>query len=590
MEQVSQSIPDWLSKQMLSLTDDAIYIIDSKLNIVAANDVIERWSKKNGFTTSITGRHINEALPFIDKQAIADITQVLETAKSISSEYIWPIENDTTIIANIMPLFTSDETVQAITIAKNLGEQKRIIDGIIKRELSTRLLLEQANDGIYIYTLEGTLLYANSAISSQLGYTHEEFMELQPAEIDISANETLFPIIREELLREGRLLYETIFVSKNNKKISTEVNCSIVDYFGEKAVLSISRDVSERRIVIDGLTRGLANLVEAQSISRVGSWDWRIKDDTYEWSAGIFSILEIDKQPVNHNTFFKFIHKDDIIRIRQAVQKCLDEGSEFNAVYRLELNHGKVKVVRSVGRVIVNEEGEVIRFFGTMTEITEMHAIRLELERSNLDLELYASFLQHDLRNDLHLIMTQAEASRMQRSLSREESESLDVIQTATKRMTRLLETFTLSSAISKKSLLTMIYAAINDAKSLNPNLQIDLVNKSNIESIQINTGRLLPLIWTNLLRNAVTFAGDEAQVQITISRNRKSIIVDIADDGPGISKSVRNNLFEKGASTTGSGYGLYLCRKIIQAYGGSIELLKTKRKGATFRVTLNQI
>jgi len=156
--------------------------------------------------------------------------------------------------------------------------------------------------------------------------------------------------------------------------------------------------------------------------------------------------------------------------------------------------------------------------------------------------------------------------------------------------MTRLLETFTLSSAISKKSLLTMIYVAINDAKSLNPNLQIDLINKSNIESIQINTGRLLPLVWTNLLRNAVTFAGDEAQVQITISRNRKSIIVDVADNGPGISKSVRNNLFEKGASTTGSGYGLYLCRKIIQAYGGTIELVKTSRKGATFRVTLNQI
>ncbi|MGY5881717.1 MAG: PAS domain S-box protein [Candidatus Thorarchaeota archaeon] len=587
MEQTSESVPDWLTKQILSLTDDAIYIIDKNLNIVAANDVIEKWSKKNGFTASITGKHINDALPFIREKEIADVTQVLETAKPLSSEYVWPIEQDVIIMANIMPVFTNEETVQAITIARNLGEQRKIIDGIIKRELSTKLLLEQVNDGIFIYTLEGTVLYANAAISSQLGYTHDEFMKLQPVEIDISANEELFPIIREELLRKGRLLYETVFVSKNYKKISTEVNCSIIDYFGEKAILSISRDVSERRMVIDGLTRGLAHLVEAQSIACVGSWDWRIKDNTYEWSAGIFDILEIDNQPVNHNTFYKFIHKDDIIRIRKAVQKCFDERSEFNAVYRLELNDGKVKVVRGIGRVIVNEEGEVTRFFGTMTDITEMHAIRLELERSNLDLDLYSSFLHHDLRNDLHIIQMQAEASNMQHLVSNEESDTLDLILSAAKRMSKLLETFTLSSAISKKNLLNMLYTAIHDAKSLHPNLQIELINNSTIESNQISTGRLLPLVWTNLLRNVVTFAGEEARVQITISNTRKSIIVDVADNGPGISKSVQRNLFEKGVSTTGSGYGLYLCRKIIEAYGGTIELFKTNRKGATFRITL---
>ena len=49
----------------------------------------------------------------------------------------------------------------------------------------------------------------------------------------------------------------------------------------------------------------------------------------------------------------------------------------------------------------------------------------------------------------------------------------------------------------------------------------------------------------------------------------------------------LRINFFEKGASTTGSGYGLYLCRKIVEAYGGTIELVNTSGKGANFRVTL---
>lgn len=46
-------------------------------------------------------------------------------------------------------------------------------------------------------------------------------------------------------------------------------------------------------------------------------------------------------------------------------------------------------------------------------------------------------------------------------------------------------------------------------------------------------------------------------------------------------------HLFEKGASTTGSGYDLYLCRKIVEAYGGTIELVDQEHKGAQFRVSL---
>jgi signal transduction histidine kinase len=128
---------------------------------------------------------------------------------------------------------------------------------------------------------------------------------------------------------------------------------------------------------------------------------------------------------------------------------------------------------------------------------------------------------------------------------------------------------------------------AIADARNLNPNVQIEMNNNAGTESLYVSAGRLLPLVWANLLRNAVKFAGSEAHIRIMISKSENTIIVDIVDDGPGISKEIRHVLFTKGASTTGSGYGLYLCRKIVDAYGGKIELVDKKQKGAHFKVTL---
>ena len=65
-------------------------------------------------------------------------------------------------------------------------------------------------------------------------------------------------------------------------------------------------------------------------------------------------------------------------------------------------------------------------------------------------------------------------------------------------------------------------------------------------------------------------------------------IYVTLSDNGPGISKEIESKLFEKGASTTGGGLGLYLTKKVIEGYGGKIEYLPDKKQsGTTFQIQL---
>jgi signal transduction histidine kinase len=75
-------------------------------------------------------------------------------------------------------------------------------------------------------------------------------------------------------------------------------------------------------------------------------------------------------------------------------------------------------------------------------------------------------------------------------------------------------------------------------------------------------------------------------KVDIEVSKNDQNLEVIVSDDGPGIPEEIRPKLFEKGASTTGSGFGLYLSKRVVEGYGGSIELIDCD-KGTTYRILL---
>ncbi len=92
--------------------------------------------------------------------------------------------------------------------------------------------------------------------------------------------------------------------------------------------------------------------------------------------------------------------------------------------------------------------------------------------------------------------------------------------------------------------------------------------------------------VFFNLLHNAVTVARRQStikSVDITVERTGKTVVVRIADDGPGLPAAVRKQLFRHGPSSiSGSGAGLAIARALAERNGGMLELAASA-KGATF-------
>ncbi|WP_315788786.1 hybrid sensor histidine kinase/response regulator [Fischerella sp. JS2] len=127
-------------------------------------------------------------------------------------------------------------------------------------------------------------------------------------------------------------------------------------------------------------------------------------------------------------------------------------------------------------------------------------------------------------------------------------------------------------------------------AKQLAINLDIDEdSSKSTIVGDRLELHRL----FTNLIGNAIKFT-DKGFITITlvaITTDDESITIKIADTGPGIPPQEQATLFERfrqgSHKRSGSGLGLYLSRRIVEAHKGSIEVSSELGKGSIFIVNL---
>jgi signal transduction histidine kinase len=105
-----------------------------------------------------------------------------------------------------------------------------------------------------------------------------------------------------------------------------------------------------------------------------------------------------------------------------------------------------------------------------------------------------------------------------------------------------------------------------------------------------------LRIVFRNLLENAVKYSlADSRAVQISTAADDSIVVVRVSDDGPGIPEADAPNLFEpffrvdrsRSKKTGGYGLGLSICKRIVEAHGGSIAVENNPGRGASFIVSL---
>jgi len=204
-----------------------------------------------------------------------------------------------------------------------------------------------------------------------------------------------------------------------------------------------------------------------------------------------------------------------------------------------------------------------------------------------------SSFVLHDLKNSismLSLIVQNASCNMDNPEFQK------DVLETIAKTINNTKELMGRVSRLPKGILLhktkTNLTELVEDSikKTGLDNGSYELTkNYADLPEINLDREKIQSVI-NNLILNARESMKDKGKIWIsTLSENRE-IIVEVKDDGPGMSKEFLNNKLFKPFQTTkkkGLGIGLYQCKIIITAHDGKIVAKSEEGKGARFRIYL---
>ncbi|MEL6868390.1 MAG: PAS domain-containing protein [Pseudomonadota bacterium] len=374
---------------------------------------------------------------------------------------------------------------------------------------------------------------------------------------------------------------------------------------GELEALSgvtIDRTVEfEARREINELNR---RLVLALGASGVGVWEWNVRTDALIWDQQMYALYGIEENDFSgaYEAWQTGLHSDDRGPAEAQIQQALTNNEKFDAVFRIVWPDGTVRTIQGVADVVLGADGAPLRMIGVNWDITEIVAIRRELERSNDELAQFAYRTSHDLKGPLTSI--RRVASYMREDIDAGNLEEAKLNARKIEARADAMEVMVLGILDAAKAELTetpsepieletIIQEVLENTRSLREDsgvvvrASVDCVKQVHLPYIRIYQ------ILYNLVSNGIKYADpnrDDSFVEVTATKRLGFLELSIQDNGLGIpdaDSAAPYEMFRRfHTNISGSGLGLYIVKKHIESLGGEIHLV-TSDAGTRFELKI---
>lgn len=352
---------------------DILLLLDFKLQDMTGGEVIDRLKEKG------------IDVPFAIMTGNGDERIAVEMMKLGARDYLVKDQN----FLDIIPQVIEQITTRLIT------ERKLSImeEALQESENRFRMLFNSGTDAILVHEIKDreplNFVEVNDIACTRLGYSREELLRMTPNQVEEIVGDMDIDAFREVLLKQKHVLYELAHVTKEGKKIPVEVNSHLIDLGGKPAVLSIARDITERKYLEEQLR-------QAHKMEAIGKLAGGVAHDFNNLLTAILGYSELMLVKMDDENPFR----DSAKEIKKAGERAASLTQQLLAFSRkqmlkpkiLNLNH----VVKGIEKMLKRIIGENIELISELDpELCNIKADPGQVEQIILNLSVNSGEAMH---------------------------------------------------------------------------------------------------------------------------------------------------------------------------------------------------
>ncbi len=274
----------------------------------------------------------------------------------------------------------------------DISDRKRTEEQLQQFQQRLSLMVEQMPIAVVEWNTEMEVTAWNPAAEKMFGYSRQEAVgQFMDFIIPEAAREAVPRISTDLLLQPGGQYSVNENCTKEGQTILCEwYNTPLVTPEGKViGVASHALDITERKRAEQQLQQTTIQLEEAQKLAHIGNWNYEIATGDIQWSEEVFRIHGLaDKTTIpNIEQLIALYHPQDQQRLQRLITQAATLGQAYNAELRIIHPDGEIRHVSIKGEGILNHQGQVVRVFGTVMDITERKQAEITLQQTTRDLQ-----------------------------------------------------------------------------------------------------------------------------------------------------------------------------------------------------------
>jgi PAS domain S-box-containing protein len=535
----------------------------------------------------------------------------LQQARLLTEQKCVADELDQRVAQRTAELAAANEVLR-----KEAGERKRAEEALAANERNLRLIVDSIPGMVSLLTPAGETELVNPQLVEYTGRTLEE-LRLWGTSDTIQA-EDLPGVIQ---------VFTRSITSGNPYDFELRIRRfdGVYRWFQSRGLAvrdadgrilrwcSLLTDIDERKRAEDALKRSEALLAEAQRLSRIGSFSWRVETDEITWSEQLYRIFEFDQGiPVTIELIGTRVHPEDITLLHDMIERLRGAGADFEYEHRLQMPDQSIKYLHLTAHGIRDNDGR-LEYIGAVQDVTQRQISEEALAKARSELAqvtrvtslatLTAS-IAHEVNQPLSGIVTNA--STCLRMLAMEPPNvdgARETVRRTIRDGNRASEVITRLRALFSKKHTLAERVHLNDATREVIALSLCELQRNRVilrselaDHLPLVTGVRVQLqqVILNLLRNASDAMStiDDRPRELLIRTERDEgdrVLLSVKDAGIGFDPQTADRLFETFYTTKndGMGVGLSVSRSIIESHQGRLWATLNDGPGATFSFSI---